>query len=84
MTICSRPIQACPDPGISPAGQPDAATASRIVLFDAFVLNVDRTPRNPTRSTILQTSPAHAGLCERPDEELGRLFAQVVGTRASG
>jgi hypothetical protein len=26
---------------------PDAATASRIVLFDAFVLNVDRTPRNP-------------------------------------
>jgi hypothetical protein len=26
---------------------PDAATASRIVLFDAFVTNVDRTPRNP-------------------------------------
>jgi hypothetical protein len=25
---------------------PDARTASRIVLFDAFVLNVDRTPRN--------------------------------------
>jgi hypothetical protein len=70
------------DPVADPA--PDAATASRIVLFDAFVLNVDRTPRNPTRSTILQTSPAHAGLCERPDEELGRLFAQMVGTRASG
>jgi hypothetical protein len=26
---------------------PDAETASRIVLFDAFVANVDRTPRNP-------------------------------------
>jgi hypothetical protein len=26
---------------------PDAATASRIVLFDAFVANVDRSPKNP-------------------------------------
>jgi hypothetical protein len=26
---------------------PDAQTASRVVLFDAFVANVDRTPRNP-------------------------------------
>lgn len=26
---------------------PDAKTASRIVLFDSFVMNVDRTPRNP-------------------------------------
>jgi hypothetical protein len=33
------------DPLADPA--PDAATASRVVLFDAFVLNVDRTPRNP-------------------------------------
>ena len=33
------------DPVADPA--PDAATASRIVLFDAFVTNVDRTPRNP-------------------------------------
>jgi hypothetical protein len=33
------------DPLADPA--PDAATASRTVLFDAFVLNVDRTPRNP-------------------------------------
>ena len=30
---------------------PDAATASRIVLFDAFVINVDRTPRNPNLLT---------------------------------
>jgi hypothetical protein len=33
------------DPVADPA--PDADTASRIVLFDAFVMNVDRTPRNP-------------------------------------
>jgi hypothetical protein len=33
------------DPTASPA--PDAVTASRVVLFDAFVANVDRTPRNP-------------------------------------
>jgi hypothetical protein len=33
------------DPVADPA--PDTATASRTVLFDAFVLNVDRTPRNP-------------------------------------
>lgn len=33
------------DPVASP--RPDAATASRIVLFDALVTNVDRTPRNP-------------------------------------
>jgi hypothetical protein len=26
---------------------PDAETASRVVVFDAFVVNVDRTPRNP-------------------------------------
>ena len=33
------------DPLADPA--PDARTASRIVLADAFVANVDRTPRNP-------------------------------------
>jgi hypothetical protein len=34
------------------------------------------------RSTILQTSPSHAGLCEEPEEELGRLFQRMVQTRA--
>ena len=33
------------DPIADPA--PDAVTASRIVLFDAFAMNVDRTVRNP-------------------------------------
>lgn len=30
------------------------------------------------RSTILQMSPAHTGLCAKPDEELERLVQQVV------
>jgi hypothetical protein len=30
---------------------PDATTASRVVLFDAFVANVDRSPRNPNLLT---------------------------------
>lgn len=33
------------DPVADPA--PDPQTASRVVLFDALVMNVDRTPRNP-------------------------------------
>lgn len=33
------------DPLVGPA--PDAETASRVLLFDALVANVDRTPRNP-------------------------------------
>ncbi|WP_394829815.1 HipA family kinase [Pendulispora albinea] len=33
------------DPVAGP--RPDATIASRVVLFDAFVANVDRTPRNP-------------------------------------
>ncbi len=37
------------DPLVGPL--PDATTASRIVLFDAFVMNVDRTPRNPNLLT---------------------------------
>jgi hypothetical protein len=36
------------------------------------------------RSTILQMSPAHSGLCEEPDHELARLVEQVVRTRAGG
>jgi hypothetical protein len=37
------------DPAAGPA--PDAVTASRVVLFDAFVTNVDRTPKNPNLLT---------------------------------
>src|SRR6185437_3510969 len=33
------------DPAVRPA--PDPLVASQIVLFDSFVTNVDRTPKNP-------------------------------------
>jgi hypothetical protein len=33
------------------------------------------------RSTILQTSPAHSGLCLHPTRELDRLLALLVGVR---
>jgi hypothetical protein len=32
-----------------------------------------------TRSTVVQTSPVHPGLCEDPTETLDRLYAQLVG-----
>ncbi|RDV16042.1 DUF3037 domain-containing protein [Pontibacter diazotrophicus] len=32
-----------------------------------------------TRSTIVQTSPVHPGLCIAPQETLARLYAQLVG-----
>ena len=31
------------------------------------------------RSTVVQTSPVHPGLCTDPAETLARLFAQLVG-----
>ena len=33
------------------------------------------------RSTILQTSPPHAGLCEQPADALERLHQQLVGAK---
>ena len=33
------------------------------------------------RSTVIQTSPVHTGLCEHPHEELERLFEQLVDPR---
>ena len=33
------------------------------------------------RSTVLQTSPPHAGLCEKPDAALERLLDQMVRTK---
>lgn len=36
------------------------------------------------RSTILQTSPAHGGLCTQPHEELERLLALLVPSARAG
>lgn len=32
------------------------------------------------RSTVIQTSPVHSGLCEDPHRELDRLFERLVGS----
>lgn len=34
------------------------------------------------RSTVIQTSPVHSGLCDDPHEELDRLFERLVEIRA--
>jgi hypothetical protein len=36
------------------------------------------------RSTVLQVSPPHAGLCEKPEEEIDRLMARLVRRPAAG
>jgi hypothetical protein len=36
------------------------------------------------RSTMLQVSPVHSGLCEDPAAALDRLFEQMVGTPPGG
>jgi len=35
------------------------------------------------RSTIIQVSPVHAGLCENPEQTLGRLFQRLVAVEAA-
>ena len=34
------------------------------------------------RSTVIQMSPVHAGLCESPNETLARLFESLVGPKS--
>jgi Protein of unknown function (DUF3037) len=60
------------------AGEPRGGPIGRLPLRERWRWLV------APRSTILQTSPAHAGLCEKPDEELGRLFERVVQAGAGG
>ena len=33
------------------------------------------------RSTVIQLSPVHSGICDDPDDEADRLFARLVGQR---
>lgn len=77
---------------LSPPPAPDLASA--VVWFDAYVTNVDRTPRNTNillwhkrpwliwlvspSNTIIQTSPTHAGICRDPQAELDHLFEMMV------
>ena len=58
------------------AGGDDAGPIGRLALRERFHWLV------APRSTVLQVSPVHTGLCEEPAEALRRLFDQVV--RAPG
>jgi hypothetical protein len=59
------------------AGGPDAGPIGLLPMRERWHWLV------APRSTILQTSPAHAGLCERPEDELERLMAQAVRVRGA-
>ena len=53
-------------------GDPDAGPIARLTLRERFRWLV------APRSTIIQVSPVHAGLCEDPERALEELFRQMV------
>lgn len=54
------------------AGSPDAGPIGRLSLRERFHWLV------APRSTIIQISPVHSGLCESPESALDELFCQMV------
>jgi hypothetical protein len=54
------------------AGSPDAGPIARLTLRERFHWLV------APRSTMVQVSPVHAGLCDEPERALDELFRQVV------
>ena len=54
------------------AGSPDGGPIARLSLRERFHWLVS------PRSTIIQISPVHAGLCDSPERELDELFEQMV------
>jgi hypothetical protein len=54
------------------AGTPDSGPIGRLSLRERFHWLV------APRSTIIQISPVHAGLCDHPERALEELFSQVV------
>jgi len=55
------------------AGDPAAGPIARLPVAERFHWLV------APRSTIVQTSPVHGGVCDDPAEALRRLFARLVG-----
>lgn len=53
-------------------GEPDVGPIGRLTQRERFHWLVS------PRSTVIQTSPAHAGLCDNPTETLEHLMATVV------
>lgn len=56
------------------AGDPQAGPIARLSASERFHW------LTAPRSTVVQPSPAHAGLCDDPAAALQRLFASAVGT----
>ena len=56
------------------AGDPQAGPIARLSASERFHW------LTAPRSTVVQPSPAHAGLCDDPAAALERLFASAVGT----
>lgn len=54
------------------AGSPEGGPIARLSLRERFHWLV------APRSTIIQVSPVHAGLCESPERALDELFRQMV------
>ena len=54
------------------AGSPDGGPIARLSLRERFHWLVS------PRSTILQVSPVHSGLCDSPERALDELFRQMV------
>jgi hypothetical protein len=54
------------------AGSPEGGPIARLTLRERFRWLV------APRSTIIQVSPVHAGLCDHPERALDELFRQMV------
>jgi hypothetical protein len=54
------------------AGTPDAGPIGRLSLRERFRWLV------APRSTMIQVSPVHAGLCDHPEQAIDKLFEQAV------
>jgi len=54
------------------AGSPEGGPIARLSLRERFHWLV------APRSTVIQVSPVHAGLCESPEQTLDELFRQMV------
>jgi len=54
------------------AGSPDAGPIGRLSLRERFHWLV------APRSTMIQVSPVHAGLCDHPEQAIDKLFRQAV------
>jgi hypothetical protein len=54
------------------AGRPDAGPIARLARRERFHWLV------APRSTVIQVSPVHSGLCAAPDRALAHLFEQMV------